>query len=376
MRLLVLLTDLLDSVGGIQTFGRCLVKALDEIARKNGWKITLLVLNDSLRHRDAHRYFDSHTTDYRPFDGNKTQFIGAALRESRTASLAIIGHVHFTPLCLALPFLKPSIRILVVVYGMEVWKRLTLLQRSGLTRAAKILSISNYTAERMMAHNNLDRGRFDILPCSLDPYYGTAAQSKSRTALSLPAGKMILSVARLDPSEQKGIDHVIETLPMVLREVPNAFFVVLGDGPDRPRLEQLANRKGMCRHIIFAGRVQDEVLQAYYEACDVFVLPSLLEGFGIVFLEAMHRGKPCVGVRAGAVPEVIIDHETGLVTEPGDREALAKALVRLLSDESLAKAMAEAGKDRVDRNFSYRIFQERVEAKLRRAIGPRVPRSA
>jgi len=373
VRLLVLLTDLFDSFGGIQTFNRCLVKALDEIARKNGWKITLLVLNDTRRNHNAHRYFDSQTTKYRPFNGRRARFVAATLRESRTASLAIIGHVHFTPLCLAISLLGRSIRILVVVYGTEVWKRLPILQRRGLARADEILSISAYTRDRMTIHNNLDPGRFEILPCCLDPFYGYGTGIKSREELSLPAGRMILSVARLEASEQKGIDHVIKALPKVMQSVPDVFLVVLGDGSDRPRLERLASIEGVRKRVIFAGMVSDENLHAYYRACDVFALPSLLEGFGIVFLEAMYVGKPCIGVRAGAVPEVIEDQQTGIIADPSNTEAIAEAIARLLTDEALAQAMADAGKKRVDQSFSFRVFRERVEAQVLRAGEERTP---
>jgi len=361
-----LLTDLFGAVGGIQTFNRGLVKALDETADRRGWKVTLLVLNDRRKDPCNSRYFSPERTRYKAFNQCKTSFTASALRHSRHASILIIGHVHFAPLCLGVRLIRPEIQILLMVYGQEVWKRLSIFQRLGVERTTRVLSISAYTRDQMALHNNLEPGHFGILPCALDPFYGEDATNKSREDLSLPHGKMILSVARLEVSEQKGIDRVIEMLPAVVQRVPDVFFVVIGEGTNRPRLQELAREVGVREKVIFVGRVSDDLLQSYYQACDVFALPSLLEGFGIVFLEAMFEGKPCVGVRAGAIPEVIQDGITGFLCKPGDSKALADALTGLLTNEHLSLDMGEAGKERLEREFSFRAFQTRVEASLDR----------
>ena len=102
----------------------------------------------------------------------------------------------------------------------------------------------------------------------------------------------------------------------------------------------------------------------YYQACDVFVLPSLKEGFGIVFLEAMQYAKPCIGARAAAVPEVIVDGESGLLTAPGDPRSLERALTTLLTDEALRQSMGRAGLRRLETNFSFPAFRHRLEEVL------------
>jgi glycosyltransferase involved in cell wall biosynthesis len=113
-------------------------------------------------------------------------------------------------------------------------------------------------------------------------------------------------------------------------------------------LRGLSHKLGLDRSVTFHGAVQDdrEVRAAYQEA-HLFALPSLQEGFGIVFLEAMASGLPVVAARAGAAPEVIADGETGLLVPPGDSTALADALLRLLRDPEMRRRMGEAGRARV-----------------------------
>jgi phosphatidyl-myo-inositol dimannoside synthase len=365
MRILVLLTDLFDAVGGIQTFNRALVKALDEIAGERGWKVTLLVLNDNGGSKDAGRYLDSKVTQYKSFGKNKPAFVAATLRESLNASTIFMGHVHFAPLAVAIRLLHPSVELLLCVFGIEVWRKLSRLQLLGTKRVDRIVSISASTRDQMLSNNKLRGKRFDILPCTLDPYYDRGTTYRSRSELSLPSGRMILSVSRLDALERyKNIDKVIEAMPRVLKEIPDAFYVVVGDGTDRERLERIAKDSGVHEKVIFTQRVSDDLLPSYYQACDVFVLPSLEEGFGIVFLEAMSHAKPCIGVRAGAIPEMLEDGKTGFLAASNDNEALTDHIIRLLNNETMRRAMGESGKDRLDREFSFGLFRERLEKVL------------
>jgi phosphatidyl-myo-inositol dimannoside synthase len=325
----------------------------------------VLVLNDHGGNNVDTRYFDPKITQYRSFDRHKVRFAAATFHEALKASVVILGHVNYTPLAVALRLLRPNLKMLLNVYGVDVWKKLPKFQLLGVRRMDHIFSISTATRDQMIFHNKLTGKRYHILPCTLDPYYGRDAVPISRKELSLSSGKMILSVARLDlPERQKGIDTVIMSMPAVIKEVTDAFYVVVGEGPDRQRLERIAKEVGVHEKVIFAGRVSDNSLPAYYKASDVFVLPSLKEGFGIVLLEAMFYAKPCIGPRAGGIPEVIEDGKTGFLAARNDNQALADHIIRLLNNVAIRRAMGEAGKDRLNREFSFGLFRERLEKVL------------
>lgn len=362
MKILVLLTDLFDAIGGIQTFNRALVKALDQIGVERGWAISVLVLNDKGRTADSANYCTPGRTAYRGFSGSKPWFLKAAMSEACDASTVIVGHVNFAPMVLGLLARNSHLQILLTIFGIDVWSKLSKLQRMGLSKVDRILSISKSTRDRMAAVNDLNGTPVDILPCTLQPFYGLQVQLKSREELGLPAGKMILSTSRLEAGDwYKGIEEVIAAMPAVLTNVPDAFYVVVGDGADRARLEKLAAEQGIRDNVYFTGRVEDQLLCSYYQSCEVFVLPSTREGFGIVFLEAMYYGKPCVGARAGATPEVIEDGVTGLLTDPKDFELLARILTRLLLDEKLMTSMGSFGLDRLRNEFSFERFRGKLE---------------
>lgn len=179
-----------------------------------------------------------------------------------------------------------------------------------------------------------------------------------RRDLSLEGRPVLASISRL--VERKGHDLVIRALPRILAALPDAVYLVVGDGPDRARLERLAGDLGVASSTRFVGEVEDDALAAWFRTCDVFVLPSReirrsghVEGFGIVFLEAGACGRAVVGGRSGGVVEAVDDGRTGLLVDPEDPDDLARALLVLLEDPAAARAMGAAGRRRVERSFTW-----------------------
>ena len=335
--------------------------ALNELAEKHDWQVTLLVLNDNSSRDTSNTYYSGERVDYRSFQRRKGQFAIAALRLSFGAGVIIIGHVNFVPLSLGMKALRSRAKIWMIAYGLEVWAKVSLLRLMGVRRLNRIVSISESTKTKMISKNDLSPKQFDILYPPLSPLYMRGIETKTRAKLSLPAGKMVLSVARLEANEDKGIDRIIESMPAVVTAVPDSFYVVVGDGSDRARLERVVASRNMGGKVLFTGRVSDEDLASYYAECDLFVLASPQEGFGIVFLEAMYHSKPCIGQRAGAIPEIVRHHETGLLFDAADPQGLAEALVSLLQNDALCKSMGIAGRTRLEREFSFERFKQRLE---------------
>lgn len=363
MHILVLLTDLFDAKGGIQTFNRCLMKALNDISQKKGLKVIIFALNDSNKLEIPKEYKSSVSLLYKGFSRNKFYFVIRSLFEGLNANKIIIGHMSYVSIVpLFFSFKKPASKILIL-FGIEAWKRLNFIQKLSINKIDQILSVSQYTTDKMSSLNNLDLGKFLSFPNSLDPYYCNGdTPLKSRKDLNLPDGNIILTVSRLDSSDKyKNIDLVINAMPDVLKIIPDVCYVIVGDGTDRKRLEQITNEINISDKVIFTGNVPDNLLNSYYSACDVFVLPSTNEGFGMVFLEAMYFSKPCISVKAAGVPEVIIDGKTGILCEPGNIKELSDSIIMLLKDKSLNVKLGSMGKERFDNEFSYTKFKERLE---------------
>jgi len=159
---------------------------------------------------------------------------------------------------------------------------------------------------------------------------------------------LVGNVAALVP--HKGQRHLIEAAALVVRDVPDARFVILGEGDLRQALERQIKDLRLDKHVILAG-FRPDVL-AFHKGFDLFVMSSVTEGLGTSLLDAMASSKAIVATRAGGIPEVVVDGETGLLVPPRDHHALAAAIIRLLKDPALRERMGRAGFERVRTRFS------------------------
>lgn len=184
-------------------------------------------------------------------------------------------------------------------------------------------------------------------------YFAREADPTLRASLTGGAARpLVLTVARLD--RQKGLSYLIEAAV----HVPQAVFVVAGEGSERADLEARARATGVANRIVFLGHRDD--IPELLAASDVFVLPSLCEGLGLSVLEAMASGKPVVATKIGGIPEAVEDGVSGLLVAPQDASALAGAIRSLLQDRALSNRLAAAGRERVVERFGAETMVERT----------------
>ena len=163
-----------------------------------------------------------------------------------------------------------------------------------------------------------------------------------------PDAFVVGNVGRLAP--QKGQRHLIAAMPVLLERVPRAHAVIAGGGDLEAYLRDLADEMGVGDRVHVLGPRRD--VPALMHAIDVFAMPSIWEGFGLVLLEAMAAGRPIVASRVATIPEVVVDGQTGILVPAGDPLALADGLAALADQPALARQYGEAGRERLRRQFS------------------------
>jgi glycosyltransferase involved in cell wall biosynthesis len=212
-------------------------------------------------------------------------------------------------------------------------------------------------ARAVTVHEGIDIGHVDAAPAA-----------NLHEELWLPhQAPLVGNVAALVP--HKGQRHLIESALLVLPHVPDARFVIAGEGELRPAIERQIKDHRLEKHVVLAG-FRPDVLSVH-KAFDVFVMSSVTEGLGTSLLDAMAAGKPIVATTAGGIPEVVADGETGFLVAPRDHDAMASAIVRLLKDEGLRKRMGKAGRARARTLFSAeRMVQETLRVYQRVAMHP------
>ncbi len=237
-------------------------------------------------------------------------------------------------------------------------------------KADALFPVSEYTRQ-LLLERGVPPERITVINNGADPdhFHPTDAQDL-RDELGLNGHKVVLTVSRL--VHRKGIDTVLRALPQVARRIPDVQYLVGGHGPDRERLESLTHDLNLSDRVRFVGAIPHKDLHRYYNACDVFVMPSreerpYVEGFGIAFLEANACGKPVVGARTGGIPDAVRHGETGLLVEPDDESGLADALTQLLCDPPLATRLGRNGRRRVREEATWQhVAQQLYDAMTER----------
>jgi phosphatidyl-myo-inositol dimannoside synthase len=366
-RVIIGLFPELDSAGGIQRTGRHLASVITEFAESRKMECRLLSLNDS---PELHRMsVGDREFVFTGSERAKGRFAATALRAARRhAKLVIAAHPFLAPVVQGMRIAAPRMKSIVVAHGIEVWEPLSTLRRRALRRATTILTPTQDTADHVATQQQIPRDRIRVLPWALDPDFENLAVATAQSSLPLnyPAGRVILTVGRWQSNERyKGMDTLITALPRLLHEWTDLQLVAVGDGDDRDWLEQMAKSSGVQAHVHFYTRLTSTELSACYSACEIFALPSRGEGFGLVYLEAMARGKPVIGGAHGGAPEVIDDGKTGYLVQYGDVPQLATSIETLLSDPALARDMGARGRERVNREFKFGVFAKSFKKILR-----------
>lgn len=251
-------------------------------------------------------------------------------------------------------------RCIVSVHHPTAWQN-TIFKKRLMTRLASMLADEITTFSRatytIMREIGVPTSKLHLIPCGVRAPQCLPERNAARKLLHIPEDAIVIgSLARLVP--HKGIHELIEAVARIVDTVPNMLLIITGDGPERASLEALAARQ-LGQHVRFLGRVPD--VNVFFAACDLFALPSHLEGFGLVYVEAAFHGIPSVGTRVGGIPDAVVDEHTGLLVPVGDGAALTCALRRLIANPVLRQQLGEHARARARAELSARSMADRFE---------------
>ncbi len=334
MKALLLAPEFAASDGGIQRILRLYLDALAEDPAHR--ELALVALNDTPAELAARPATASPRLRGKPLSvagcsRAKPAFARAALRAGSGAHRIVCGHAALLPV--AALAARPGSSLALVAHGVEVWEPFALARRVALARCDRVYCVSRYTRDRIAANHPRLAPRLRVVPNALDPALLSGPAPDGPPPGAPP---VILCVGRLHPDETyKGYDLLLRAFALLPAAAfhhrddlaPRLRFV--GEGDDLPRLRALASELHIAERVEFSGRLTDAQLRRAFADCSCFALPSTGEGFGLVYLEALAAGRPCVGVSAGAVPELITP-ATGVLAPPGEPAALAAALAECL----------------------------------------------
>jgi glycosyltransferase involved in cell wall biosynthesis len=247
--------------------------------------------------------------------------------------------------------------------------RLANLEEQTAQNATLIVTISNYSLEKLQKYYNIDTSKVRIVPNGVDTekFKPTNEFVAVKHNFGLGDEPCVLFVGSL--ISRKGLPFLIEAAKRVVKQKANTKFVIVGDGPLKNHLIDSLKSANLSENFVFLSKLNEETLVSLYNSVDVFALPSIQEGQGIVLLEAQACSKPVVAFDIGGVNEAVKNGETGLLVELGNTDAFAESLQKLLADRALRNNMGRAGRKFVTENYTWDLCAQRMLKIYNEALG-------
>ena len=362
---LYLFPQLSGAPGGIRTVNGDYLRAMMRVCPSARHRV--LLYQDREPPRPAAQRADGGIVRFVPCGraggASRFRFAGAfaAALFERRPDLIVAGHAGLAPLAwlakraLGIPYV-------VWIHGVEVGRLRSRAQRAGMGNADRLVASSRHTRRELAAVAPAAAARTVVAPPAVHDRFRPGGGAEVRRRLGLDREPMLLTVARYDAGEgYKGYDLVLRALPAVLDRRPDVRYVLVGQGDDLPRVRALARELGVGRAVVFAGAAPDDALPAWYNACDLFVMPSRHEGFGIVFAEALACGKPVIAGDRDGARDALLDGRLGRLVDPDDAGRLTEAILEFVTGRAPAALTdPETLSRECIRRFGFAAFERRV----------------
>lgn len=355
--ILALMTDAFGGYGGIAQYNRDFIAATS----REGHFAPLTILPRLAP--DAPGSLPVGTCQKAPIH-NKFAYAARAFALTLQQRPAVIfnAHLYHGPLARRMARLVGA-KLVSQLHGTEVWTPIPLACRAALEASDLVLTVSRDTRARTLDQIRIAPERVVVVNNTVGEAFQPGDRGAARERFGLTDELAVLTVARLDTRQgYKGHDRIIPLVAQQRAGGRNVVYLIAGDGPDRPRLEQCARDHGIAAHVRFLGKVPGEALTDLYRAADLFALPSTGEGFGIAFLEAMACGTPAIGLAVGGAPDALVEGELGMcVSEAEFPQAFVHAL-------SVCRQRDPALPAKVRARFGFDAFADQIDQQLARLL--------
>jgi glycosyltransferase involved in cell wall biosynthesis len=340
------------SRGGVQAYSRRVAEILSEYANRRGIGLHGVSLLDREWMPEQH----PNPVRYESFGaagGNRLEFLRLSAQTALKLRprLSVVMHTCISPPAWMLHAARMTGPYILVLHGIEAWHRMKPAVRAAAAGAERIVATTWHTVREFSRANGIPEERFTVIPLAI------ADSDSSFTPADAVQGELrVLAVGRLAAEDSyKGFDMLVSSVASCRADGANVTLRIIGDGNDRPRLEQHAQALGLDSAAVqFLGSVSDAELRKALLDCHVFALPSRAEGFGIVYLEAMAIGRTCIAGNHGGPPEIIDDGIDGFLVDHGNIQQLALRLSEMYREPNMCREMGERAARKVNRQYLFK----------------------
>lgn len=369
------LPDIFEFKGGIQVYSAFLLEAWQKLYPQADYHVFLKHDTCSCSRLAFLEHTNFHFTGKFPLPlrtgAYASQLLAYGLQQR--PQLVISTHVNFAVAAYWLKRLA-GIPYWAVAHGLEAWDIERPALKKALKGADRIIAVSGYTRDRLLGEQYLAPEQISVLPNTFDANSFQIAPKphnllqRYRLKESQP---VILTVGRLAMSDRyKGYDQILRALPQIRAQIPNIHYLLVGEGSDRLRVEKLIKKLNLSDCVTLTGFVRDDELNAHYNLCDLFAMPSKGEGFGIVYLEALACGKATLGGNQDGAIDALCHGKLGALVNPDDVDHIAHTIVAILQGKYPNPLLYQPEKLRqeVIDTFGFGQFQRTLAALINQPV--------
>ena len=354
------------ATGGIEKVCRIAAKSLYEMTFDEMLKVKLMSMHDKQEQGDENRFFP--TESFLAFGGNRIRFISAAVKEGIKSDIVILSHINLLLAGWLIKKISPRTRVVMFAHGIEVWRDLQKHQLMMISSCDSIFAVSTYTANIVNQIKGVGAGRTHVLNNCLDPFLPQKARGIRHEELRRRYGLsekdiVLFTLTRLSSKERyKGYDKVIEAMMKIKDEFPDLKYLIAGsyDQAEKRFLDEMIAKYNLQSNIKLAGFIPEDELIDHFKMADLYVMPSMKEGFGIVFIEAMFYGLPVIAGNKDGSTDALLNGKLGKLVDPLNTTEIAHAISGMLKN----KNGCIPDRNLLLSNFGYDVYKEKFSKLL------------
>ncbi len=366
---LFLTLKVFSATGGIEKVCRIVGKAMYESCIRYNKRIKVYSMHDRQDAAADNQYFP--TEIFTGFNVLKFRFMRKAIMQGRKSNLVILSHINLLVAGWMIKKLRPSVKVILFAHGIEVWSPVNSFKRKMLQSCDEIISVSDYTRRKIIEVHGVDDAKCTVMNNCLDPFLPLPKNAIAGTRLRekyyiQPHDRVLFTLSRLSAKERyKGYDKVMEA--MVQLNASNIKYLIAGsyDKEEKDFIDGLVNKLGLQGRVILAGFIPDDEVAAHFVMSDCYVMPSIKEGFGIVFIEAMYYNLPVIAGNADGSADALQNGALGILVNPGSVDEIRDAIEKVLNNRHQYEPYSKL----LQHHFSYDSYKLKINDLFRRTLG-------
>ena len=334
-----------------------------EYGLEKSTSIRILSMHDGKASADDNPYFPADI--FSGFNAAKGTFILQAVSEGIKSKIVILSHINLLVAAWMIKKASPNTTIILMAHGIEIWKPLTSRKLMMLAACDKIVSVSSFTKNKIIALHQLQKERCFVLNNCIDPFLLRPSIKKRSINLveryNINENEIVLlTLTRLSSRDRyKGYAYVLESLKEIVAENKNIKYILAGGYEDAEKqyIDKIVAKFGLQDNVVITGFLLEEELAAHFALADIYVMPSVKEGFGIVFIEAMYYRTLVIAGNADGSADALLNGKLGLLIEPENPKAITEALQKMLANREKHEPNHALLMD----NFGYENYKRKLE---------------